>query len=218
MDVELRRKWASEFFRELISSVNPEMLPIHDKTMEVTREVNRENMEATGEINRENMEATREMDEIMGATREITRENVEATWEMDETMVATREINRENMEATREINRENMEPTREMDETMEVGENQMVDGGNSIAVGEDQNDMAGRENSIAAGEGQNVMTAGENDAGWENLFQLVNESILKGYFNFNNEQDLGESFTELPQTIHITRSINPRIMVGVPDE
>ncbi|GFS80773.1 uncharacterized protein TNCV_86871 [Trichonephila clavipes] len=115
---------------------------------------------------------------------------------------------------------------------MEVGENQMADGGNNIAVGEVQNDMAGVENSIAAGEDQNDMTAGENsiaageeqndmtagenDAGWENLFQLVNESTFKGYFN--NKQDLGESFTQLPQTIHITRSLNPRIIVVVPDE
>ncbi|GFU74770.1 uncharacterized protein TNCV_2431601 [Trichonephila clavipes] len=104
------------------------------------------------------------------------------------------------MEVTREINRENIEATREMDETMEVGENQMADGGNIIAAGEDQNDM----------------TAGENDAGRENLFQLVNESTFKGYFI--NEQGLGESFTQLPQTIHMTRSSNPKIMVVVPDE
>ncbi|GFU77992.1 hypothetical protein TNCV_3109291 [Trichonephila clavipes] len=53
--------------------------------------------------------------------------------------------------------------------------------------------MAGRENGLAVYEDQNEMTAGENDADWENLFQLVNESAFKGYFN--NEQDLGESFT-----------------------
>ncbi|GFX65840.1 uncharacterized protein TNCV_12801 [Trichonephila clavipes] len=76
--------------------------------------------------------------------------------------------------------------------------------------------MAGGENGIAVYEDQNDMTARENDAGWENLFQLVNESTFKGYFN--NEQDLGESFTQLPQTIHITRSLKPRIMVVVPDE
>ncbi|GFS68908.1 uncharacterized protein TNCV_4569581 [Trichonephila clavipes] len=99
-----------------------------------------------------------------------------------------------------------------------VGENQndIADGKNNIAVGEDQNDVAGGENSIAAGEAQNDMAGGENDAGWENLFQPVNESTFKGYFN--NEQELGESFTQLPQAIHITRSLNPRIMVVVPDE
>ncbi|GFX76015.1 uncharacterized protein TNCV_1995691 [Trichonephila clavipes] len=77
--------------------------------------------------------------------------------------------------------------------------------------------MSDEENGIAAGEnemGENA--AAENAAGWENLFQVVNESAFKNYFN--NVQDLGESFTQLPQTIHITKSLNPRIMVVVPDE
>ncbi|GFS72643.1 hypothetical protein TNCV_1420471 [Trichonephila clavipes] len=191
MDVELQQKRATELFREFICSVTPEILPIYDKTMEVTRE-----------INRENMDSTREMDETMVATREINRENIEATREMDETMVAFREINRENIEATRK-----------MDETMEVRENQMAgdetDGENIIAAGEDQNDMAGDEidgkNGIAVYEDQNDMTGdtGENDVDWENLFQLENESAFKGYFN--NEQNLCESFAQLPQTIHIKR-------------
>ncbi|GFU12443.1 hypothetical protein TNCV_339741 [Trichonephila clavipes] len=60
------------------------------------------------------------------------------------------------------------------DETMEVRENQMAgdetDGENGIATGEDQNDMTGDE------------TGGENDVGLENLFQLVNESAFKSYF------------------------------------
>ncbi|GFV82890.1 hypothetical protein TNCV_1179051 [Trichonephila clavipes] len=47
LDVELQRKRATELFREYICSVTPEMLPIYDKTMEVTREINREIMEAT---------------------------------------------------------------------------------------------------------------------------------------------------------------------------
>ncbi|PRD21676.1 UNVERIFIED_CONTAM: hypothetical protein NCL1_51106 [Trichonephila clavipes] len=92
----------------------------------------------------------------------------------------------------------------------------MAGGENGIAVYEDQNDMTGGENGKAVYEDQNDITAGENDVGWENLFQLVNESTFKGYFN--NEQDLSESFIQLPQTIHITRSLNPMIMVVVPDE
>ncbi|GFW90535.1 hypothetical protein TNCV_565731 [Trichonephila clavipes] len=129
----------------------------------------------------------------------------------NETMEATREIYK-TMEATREMNRDNMESTREMDETMEVGENQMAGGENGIAAVEDQ--MAVGENGIAVGEDPNA--AGENDAGWENLFQVANESAFKSYFN--NEQHLGESFKQLPQTIHITTSLNPRIMVMVPDK
>ncbi|GFX62950.1 alpha-2 adrenergic receptor [Trichonephila clavipes] len=66
-----------------------------------------------------------------------------------------------------------MEATREMDETMEVGENQMAgdetDGGNGIAAGEDQNDMAGDE------------IDGEDDVGWGNLFELENESAFKSF-------------------------------------
>ncbi|GFX71793.1 uncharacterized protein TNCV_2010301 [Trichonephila clavipes] len=87
-----------------------------------------------------------------------------------------------------------------------VGQNQMSDG-KCIAAGE--NEMGDEENGIAVGQD-------ENAAGWENLFQVVNESAFKNYFN--NVQDLGESFMQLPQTIHITRSLNPRIMVVVPDE
>ncbi|GFW21327.1 hypothetical protein TNCV_1531521 [Trichonephila clavipes] len=138
----------------------------------------------------------------------------------NETMEATRERD-ESREATREMNRENMESTQEMHETMEVGENQMVDGENGIAAGQDQ--MGDEESGIAVGEDQmagggNGIAVGEdeNAAGWENLFQVVNESAFKSYFN--NVQDLGVSFTQLPQTIHITRSLNPRIMVVVPDE
>ncbi|GFW39852.1 hypothetical protein TNCV_2420171 [Trichonephila clavipes] len=128
-------------------------------------------------------------------------------------------MNDETMEATREMKRESPQ---EMDEIMEfgeiadgengieAGEDQMAGGENGIAVGEDQ--MADGENGIEAGEDEN--DAGENNAGWENLFQVVNESTFKSYFN--NEQ--GESFTQLPQTIHITRSLNPRIMIVVPDE
>ncbi|GFS69099.1 hypothetical protein TNCV_4570731 [Trichonephila clavipes] len=139
----------------------------------------------------------------------------------NETMEATREIARENSEAIREMNRKNMESTQEMHETMEVGENQIVDGENSIAARPDP--MGDEENGIAVGEDQmagggNGIAVGEdeNAAGWENLFQVVNESAFKSYFN--NVQDLGESFTQLPQTIHITRSLNPRNMVMVPDE
>ncbi|GFX25801.1 uncharacterized protein TNCV_2639451 [Trichonephila clavipes] len=161
----------------------------------------------------------------------------------NETMESTRERD-ESREASREMNRENMESTQEMHETMEVGENQIVDGENGIAARPDQivdgeNGIAARpdqmvdgENGIAAGQnqmsdGENGIAAGENEmkkyvgqdenaAGWENLFQVVNESAFKNYFN--NVQDLGESFTQLPQTIHITKSLNPRIMVVVPDE
>ncbi|GFX76014.1 hypothetical protein TNCV_1995681 [Trichonephila clavipes] len=45
----------------------------------------------------------------------------------NETMESTRERD-ESREASREMNRENMESTQEMHETMEVGENQIVDG------------------------------------------------------------------------------------------
>ncbi|GFX64069.1 uncharacterized protein TNCV_1985941 [Trichonephila clavipes] len=164
----------------------------------------------------------------------------------NETMEATREIARETIESTQEVNRE---CTQEMHETMEVGENPMVDEENGIAARPDpmgdeengiaagQNQMSDEENGIAAGQnemgdeengiavGQNEMGdeengiavgQDENAAGWENLFQVVNESAFKNYFN--NVQDLGESFMQLPQTIHITRSLNPRIMVVVPDE
>ncbi|GFU00014.1 hypothetical protein TNCV_1659701 [Trichonephila clavipes] len=104
--------------------------------------------------------------ETMEATREIARENSETTREMDETMEATREMNRDSPQ--------------KMDETMEVGE--MADGENGIEAGEDQ--MAGGENGIEAVEDENA--AVENYAGWENLFQVVNESAFKSYFN--NEQ------------------------------
>ncbi|GFV49974.1 uncharacterized protein TNCV_1392551 [Trichonephila clavipes] len=113
-----------------------------------------------------------------------------------------------------------------MHETMEVGENQMVDGENGIAarpdpMGDEENGIAARPDQMVGGEngiavGQDENAAAENAAGWENLFQVVNESAFKNYFN--NVQDLGESFIQLPQTIHITRSLNPRIMVVVPDE
>ncbi|GFX06235.1 uncharacterized protein TNCV_642791 [Trichonephila clavipes] len=102
-----------------------------------------------------------------------------------------------------------------------AGQDQMADEENGIAAGE--NEMGDEENGIAAGENEmgdeeNGIAVGqdENAAGWENLFQVVNESAFKNYFN--NVQDLGESFIQLPQTIHITRSLNPRIMVVVPDE
>ncbi|GFY45529.1 uncharacterized protein TNIN_392901 [Trichonephila inaurata madagascariensis] len=91
---------------------------------------------------------------------------------------------------------------------MEVGETRIAgdDGENGMVAGEDQNNMTGDE---TAGENQ-------NDVGLENLFELVNESAFKSFFN--NEQDLCERFTQLPQTIHITRSLNPRIMVVASDE
>ncbi|GFU03473.1 hypothetical protein TNCV_2257071 [Trichonephila clavipes] len=82
----------------------------------------------------------------------------------------------------------------------------MGDEENGIGVG--QNQMGNAENGIAVGEDENA--ASKNAAGWENLFQVVNESAFKSYFN--NEQ--GESFTQLPQTIHITRSLNPRIILS----
>ncbi|PRD23865.1 UNVERIFIED_CONTAM: hypothetical protein NCL1_45252 [Trichonephila clavipes] len=150
----------------------------------------------------ETMETTRGINKnITEATRDINRDNMEATREKNETIEVTREMN-ETIEATREFNRENMDSTREMDAPMEIGENLMTggDGENGIAVGEDQNDMTG----------------GENDVGWKNLFQLVNESLLKSYFN--NGQDLCERFTQFPKTIRITRSLNPRIVVVVVDE
>ncbi|GFX07964.1 hypothetical protein TNCV_1236451 [Trichonephila clavipes] len=70
----------------------------------------------------------------------------------NETMDATRERD-ESREATREMNRENMESTQEMHETMEVGENQIVDGENGIAARQDQ--MGDEENGIAAAGGEN---------------------------------------------------------------
>ncbi|GFY45536.1 hypothetical protein TNIN_392971 [Trichonephila inaurata madagascariensis] len=93
---------------------------------------------------------------------------------------------------------------------MEVGETRIAssDDGENIAwllVKIKRYNMTGDE---TAGEDQ-------NDVDLENLFELVNESTFKF---FNNEQDLCERFTQLPQTIHITRSLNPRIMVVLPDE
>ncbi|GFS96510.1 hypothetical protein TNCV_3943131 [Trichonephila clavipes] len=67
----------------------------------------------------------------------------------NETMEATREIARENIESTQEMNRE---CTQEMHETMEVGENPMVDGENGIAARPDP--MGDEENGIAAGQNQ----------------------------------------------------------------
>ncbi|GFX37462.1 hypothetical protein TNCV_1906121 [Trichonephila clavipes] len=194
LDVDLQRKRASEFFRELIPSVNPEMLPVYDKTMEVTRE-----------INRENVEATQEMDETMVATREINKENVEASREMDETM----EVEENQMadggnniavgeDQNDMVGGENSIAAGEAENDMVGGKNiiaageaknDMSGGENGIAVYEDQNDMTGGENGIAVYEDQNDMTAGENVTGWENLFQLMNESTFKGYFN--NETGFG---------------------------
>ncbi|GFX71792.1 hypothetical protein TNCV_2010291 [Trichonephila clavipes] len=63
----------------------------------------------------------------------------------NETMEATREIARETIESTQEMNRE---CTQEMHETMEVGENPMVDEENGIAARPDP--MGDEENGIAA--------------------------------------------------------------------
>ncbi|GFX32330.1 hypothetical protein TNCV_4410981 [Trichonephila clavipes] len=98
----------------------------------------------------------------------------------NETMETTRERD-ESSEAIREMNKES---TQEMDETMEVGENQMVNGENGIAarpdpIGDEENDIAAgqdqmgdEENGIAAGQNQmgdeeNGIAVGQNQMGDE---------------------------------------------------
>ncbi|GFS47493.1 hypothetical protein TNCV_4219501 [Trichonephila clavipes] len=97
----------------------------------------------------------------------------------NETMEATREIARETIESTQEVNRE---CTQEMHETMEVGENPMVDGENGIAARPDP--MGDEENGIAAGQNQmsdeeNGIAAGENEMGDEENGIAVGEKMKK---------------------------------------
>ncbi|GFS82843.1 hypothetical protein TNCV_288851 [Trichonephila clavipes] len=59
-------------------------------------------------------------------------------------------------------------------------------------------------------------TAKNQNDGGESLFQMMTESAFKSYFN--NKHDSSEIFTQIPQTIHFTRTLNSRIMIVVPDE
>ncbi|GFV77309.1 hypothetical protein TNCV_2406281 [Trichonephila clavipes] len=59
-------------------------------------------------------------------------------------------------------------------------------------------------------------TAKNQNDGGESLFQMINESAFKSYFNIKH--DSSEIFTQILQTIHFTRTLNYRIMIVVPDE
>ncbi|GFV20790.1 hypothetical protein TNCV_2815391 [Trichonephila clavipes] len=58
-------------------------------------------------------------------------------------------------------------------------------------------------------------TAKNQNYGGESLFQMMTESAFKSYFN--NKHDSSEIFTQIPHTIHFTRTLNSRIMIVVPD-
>ncbi|GFR16689.1 hypothetical protein TNCT_391371 [Trichonephila clavata] len=64
--------------------------------------------------------------------------------------------------------------------------------------------------------GGNVFVEENQMGGAESLFQMATESAFKSYLN--NNPDGFELFTQIPYTIHFTRTLNRRIMIVVPDE
>ncbi|GFR00483.1 hypothetical protein TNCT_350001 [Trichonephila clavata] len=64
--------------------------------------------------------------------------------------------------------------------------------------------------------GGNIFVEENRMDGAESLFQMATESAFKSYLN--NNPDGFELFTQIPYTIHFTRTLNRRIMIVVPDE
>ncbi|GFQ85130.1 hypothetical protein TNCT_530761 [Trichonephila clavata] len=91
-------------------------------------------------------------------------------------------------------------------------ENIMDEGGLNNSGENDSMEEGGVNNS---GENEETMEENRND-GVESLFQMVTESAFKSYIN--NNQDGFEKFTKIPHTFHFTRTLNPRIMIVVPDK
>ncbi|GFT41594.1 hypothetical protein TNCV_944511 [Trichonephila clavipes] len=84
--------------------------------------------------------------------------------------------------------------------------------------GETTMEKAGVNNGRVDGENYETTeaTAKNQNNGGKSLFQMMTESSFKNYFN--NKYDSSEIFTQIPQTIHFTRTLNSRIMIVVPDE
>ncbi|GFQ80441.1 hypothetical protein TNCT_67001 [Trichonephila clavata] len=215
-DVERQREMEMQLLKQYLSpaSLKPRVDETKDAILNIQREMTREGQ------NDETRDETKEA--ILNIQREMTREG-----QNDETRDETKEAI---LNIQREMTREGQnDETR--DETMEVSGDETRDETEEASrdetrnetreapddetrneTREDSGDEAPNETREASGDETMEETM---ESPREKFFQMVTESEFKS--NFNNKQNSSKVFTRMPQTIHVLRSLNPKVMVVVPD-
>ncbi|GFQ81562.1 hypothetical protein TNCT_424511 [Trichonephila clavata] len=203
-DLELQRKRDFEFLRQYIWSVslesgmnNREEAENHilnnDRMMEETVECT---IEEGGVSNAENV--------MEGVTNSGENVSMEGVRNSGENAIDEGEVN--NAEHVSMEGVYNAEHT--MEEVNNSGENVSME---LINNSQENVSMEGVNNI-----GGNIFVEENRMDGAESLFQMATESAFKSYLN--NNPDGFELFTQIPYTIHFTRTLNRRIMIVVPDK
>ncbi|GFQ88402.1 hypothetical protein TNCT_290421 [Trichonephila clavata] len=225
-DLELQRKRDFEFLRQYIWSVslesgmnNREEAENHilnnDRMMEETVECT---IEEGGVSNAENV-----MEGVTNSGENVSMEGVRNSGEnaIDEGEVNNAEhVSMEgvyNAEHTmEEVNNSgenvSMEGVYNAEHTMEEVNNSGENVSMELINNSQENVSMEGVNNI----GGNIFVEENRMDGAESLFQMATESAFKSYLN--NNPDGFELFTQIPYTIHFTRTLNRRIMIVVPDE
>ncbi|GFR25573.1 hypothetical protein TNCT_313321 [Trichonephila clavata] len=203
-DLELQRKRDFEFLRQYIWSVslksgmnNREEAENHilnnDRMMEETVECT---IEEGGVSNAENV--------MEGVTNSGENVSMEGVRNSGENAIEEGEVNNaEHVSMEGVYNAEHA-----MEEVNNSGENVSME----LVNNSQENVSMEGVNNI----GGNVFVEENRMDGAESLFQMATESAFKSYLN--NNPDGFELFTQIPYTIHFTRTLNRRIMIVVPDE